>query len=396
MIGLGLGRAARLERLVVQLAGVMTARSLYAPGHPSVDRALRSLVEAVVAVCDDRRQDSITFLVLDTDLVVDSLPFRRGGLHHQAIVRVLRRAGVERLTLGRGVDLAECARLADALAAGAPWVPSPNVVLGRVDIEAPTPEPGLREEGSRPRATWEAPSREDPHVLTALHIEHAKEAFARFRVEGAAAVSRFDELVWVFVDTLSRSTRSMLPAVPLKSHDEYTFVHSVNVALLVMAQARSFGFEESAVHAVGLAALLHDVGKLTIPLSILNKPGRLEAEEWRIMTSHAELGAWHLSQLERSAPLSILVAYEHHLRFDGKANYPLLRFPRPPNLASQLTAIADVYDAICTARPYRRARARSAALDALRNRAGTFHDPLLVGNFCRLVEEGPPVEPVAS
>jgi HD-GYP domain-containing protein (c-di-GMP phosphodiesterase class II) len=180
----------------------------------------------------------------------------------------------------------------------------------------------------------------------------------------------------------------MLPAVPLKSHDEYTFVHSVNVSLLVMAQARSFGFEEPVLHSFGLASLLHDVGKLAVPLSVLNKPGRLEGDEWKIMMSHAELGAWHLGQLERSAPLTILVAYEHHLRFDGLPNYPVLPQARPPNLASQLTAIADVYDAICTARPYRKALARQAALEAIRNRAGTFHDPFLVANFCRLVEEG--------
>jgi response regulator RpfG family c-di-GMP phosphodiesterase len=82
---------------------------------------------------------------------------------------------------------------------------------------------------------------------------------------------------------------------------------------------------------MGLAALLHDVGKLSIPLSILNKPGRLEGEEWNVMMGHVELGGWHLGGLEASAPLSILVAYEHHLRFDGQPNYPPLRTPRRPN-----------------------------------------------------------------
>lgn len=84
---------------------------------------------------------------------------------------------------------------------------------------------------------------------------------------------------------------------------------------------------------------------------------------------------------------SMLVAYEHHVRFDGQPSCPVLKVPRRPTLASQLTAVADVYDAICTARPYRPALSRKAALDVLRTRAGTFHDPFLVGNFCRLIAD---------
>ena len=187
---------------------------------------------------------------------------------------------------------------------------------------------------------------------------------------------------------MARSTQAVLPTVPLKSHDEYTFVHSVNVSLLVLAQARGFGFEGPLLHAIGVAALLHDVGKLRVPLDVLNKAGKLSGDEWQTMASHAELGAWELGALANSAPLSILVAYEHHLRYDGEPNYPAVRVARTPTLASQLTAIADVYDAICTVRPYRRALSQAAALDVLRSRAGTFHDPYLVGQFCQLVTAG--------
>ena len=117
----------------------------------------------------------------------------------------------------------------------------------------------------------------------------------------------------------------------------------------------------------------------------LHDEGSGNLSEWTLMASHAELGAWELGALANSAPLSILVAYEHHLRYDGEPNYPVVRVSRAPTLASQLTAIADVYDAICTVRPYRRALSQAAALDVLRSRAGTFHDPYLVGQFCQLV-----------
>jgi HD-GYP domain-containing protein (c-di-GMP phosphodiesterase class II) len=193
-----------------------------------------------------------------------------------------------------------------------------------------------------------------------------------------------EEVVWSLMETLARSAHDVIPLAPLKSHDEYTFVHSVNVSLLVLAQARSFGIQGPMLHALGLAALCHDVGKLSVPLDVLNRPGKLEGEDWKVMQSHAEVGAWQLAALDEAPPLSVVVAYEHHLRYDGQPTYPLLRRPRRPALAAQLTALADTFDAVSTLRPYQAPKTRPVALEILRSRSGTFLDPLLVGNFHRL------------
>src|SRR5256712_7362304 len=134
-----------------------------------------------------------------------------------------------------------------------------------------------------------------------------------------------------------------------------------------------------------MAGVLHDIGKLMVPLSVLNKSGALEPEEWNLMKTHSEQGAWFLSEIEETSSLPVLVAYEHHLRYDGKPNYPLLRSPRMPNLASRMTAVADAYDAMSTVRPYQQPLLRAAAIEILKKRSGTFFDPLLVGNFLRLI-----------
>src|SRR5262249_29947327 len=162
------------------------------------------------------------------------------------------------------------------------------------------------------------------------------------RFEGMQAMDPVEELVWGLADAVAHSTQSVLPTVPLKSHDEYTFVHSVNVSLLVLAQARGFGFDGPLLHAIGASALLHDGGKLRIHLKSLTRPVRRAGAEWTTMASHAQLGAWELGALANSAPLSILVASEPRLRYDGEPNYPPVRLARPPTLASQLTGIADV------------------------------------------------------
>ena len=374
------GQAA-VERLIAQVAGALTTSALYPPAHPAVAGALAQLRDGVVAACDERRQDALTFLRLDDEIVVDGRPLRSGALYLQPFIRALGRSGVARLTLARDLDQDECRALVDALAAGR-----------RPDSTAPR-RGGPGRDRHRPRGRRRAagaPGRRGGGRggMSAAHVELARDVFARIRHEGVTRLDPVEELVWGLADAVARSTQAVLPTVPLKSHDEYTFVHSVNVSLLVLAQARGFGFEGPLLHAIGVAALLHDVGKLRVPLDVLNKAGKLSGDEWTTMASHAELGAWELGALANSAPLSILVAFEHHLRYDGEPNYPVVRVSRAPTLASQLTAIADVYDAICTVRPYRRALSQAAALDVLRSRAGTFHDPYLVGQFCQLVTTG--------
>ena len=370
--------AAGIERVIAQIAGALTTGALYPPTHPAVASVIAQLRDGVAAACDERHQDALTFLQLDDEIVIDGRPIRSGALYLQPFIRALRRSDVARLTLARDLDQDECRALVDALAAGRRPQSTRHVVVGQVEIGTPERAP----------AAPPGPSAGEEGGISETRVEMARDAFTRIRYEGVRNLDPVEDLVWSLADAVARSTQTVLPAVPLKSHDEYTFVHSVNVSLLVLAQARGFGFDGPLLHAIGLAALLHDVGKLRIPLDVLNKPGKLSGDEWTTMARHAELGAWELGALTTSAPLSILVAYEHHLRYDGQANYPPVPAARCPTLASQLTAIADVYDAICTVRPYRPALSRTAALDVLRSRAGSFHDPYLVGQFCQLVTTG--------
>lgn len=375
------GAESAIDRLIVQIGAAVSMRSLYAAGHPNVVRATERLVQAVRAACAERGRDELTFLVVGDDLVVEQKPLRKGSLYHEQFARALRRRGVERLTLARGLDVEECRQLVEPLAVGGTPVSTAHVVVGCLE---------LRSEGGGAGAEG------IPDPLSGDSLSAAREAFTELRGDKKAGLRRLEEVVWGLMDVLSHTTREILPLAPLKNHDEYTFVHSVNVSLLTLCQSRAFGIQGDPLHAIGLAALLHDIGKLKIPLSVLNKPGKLEDEEWRIMQSHAELGARHLCDTPGSQPLSIVVAFEHHLRFDGRPSYPALRQPRKPTLASQMTAIADVYDAASTTRPYSQAQSRAAAIALLRRRAGSWHDPLLVANMAQVVGVTPEDEKGAS
>ena len=381
------GALSATDRLVVSLVAGINMRALYGSEHPALASHVDRILEAVGTACEEYQKEAITFLVVGQDLVVENQPLRTGSLYHQQFIRALTRRSVERLTLGRGLDAEECVRFLTPMARGGTPVSTRYLVVGRVELQT-SPIEGTGPGGGAGPGGPDGGGPADDSVIEALtsqSVDGARDAFTEFRTDRRGGLVRLEQVVWSLMDALQRATREILPLAPLKTHDDYTFVHSVNVSLLTLAQARSFGIEGARLHAIGLAAFLHDVGKLKIPLDVLNKPGKLEGDEWRIMMSHAQEGATHLCGVEGAHPLAILVAYEHHMRYDGQTNYPVPRVGRRPTLASQMTAISDVYDAICTTRPYAKARSREFAVKVLTERVGTFHSPALVANFVRMV-----------
>ncbi len=367
-----------IERLIVHLSSAIHTRALYDADHPQVTRTFGRVIESLAATCKDRRQEEVTFLIVDEDLIVDQHALRRGGPYQRSFVKALKQRGIERLTLARGLEVAECEQFVGAM--NGSWAPAStaHLIVGRVEaaIDAPA--------ASEPGRLTKRPDRVEP--LSAGLLDRARQAFGQQRGGGqSGGLAQFEGIVWSLMDAVSQTAGQMLALAPLREHDEYLFVHSVNVSMLVLAQARGFGIQGDALHAMGLAAMLHDIGKLSIPRELLRKPGALDESEWKSMKLHPELGLWHLAQIQDAVPLALVVSFEHHLRFDGKPNYPLLSRPRQPCFASQLTSVADTYDAICAHRSYQKGKGHAAAMEILRQRSGTFHDPLLVGHFAKLL-----------
>lgn len=358
-----------METLASQIAAATNMRALYPPNHPRVRASVEKFLETLAEITSRQGSDSVTYLLVGDDLVVGDQVIRRTSISVHAFLEILKQRGVERLTLAQGLEAREALTFVEALASSQPIASSPHITVGRARLV-------MDEENAVP---------ETRRQLSVDQLEVVRDAWARYRVARRLPIEQLEELMWSFIDSLGKTTRAILPLSDLKSHDEYSFIHSVNVALLVLAQARSFGMWGPMLHTFGMAALLHDIGKLTVPLDVLNKPGKLDGEEWRVMQAHAENGAWHLAALDGAPPLSVVVAFEHHLRYDQRPNYPILRVPREPGLASRMTAIADTYDAIATSRPYHAPMSRATAFEILRQRAGTFYDPQLVGNFIRVI-----------
>lgn len=176
--------------------------------------------------------------------------------------------------------------------------------------------------------------------------------------------------------------------VDLKIFDDYTFYHSVNVAVLSILIGISLNFPRSYLYSLGLAALLHDIGKIFVDQNILRKDGPLDKSEFVHIKKHTTVGYEYLVNHYDIPSKSYLGALQHHERYDG-TGYP--RALEGDNISEigRIIAIADVYDALTSDRPYRKALLPSEAMEYIMGGAGTMFDPQLVTKFTHKVAAYP-------
>ncbi len=166
--------------------------------------------------------------------------------------------------------------------------------------------------------------------------------------------------------------------------DPYTAGHSQRVAVLAEKIALAMGLPVDEVKTVRAAARVHDLGKIAIDASVLNKPGRLTDEEWEAMRQHPLIGAEIISRFPEFARGADYIRY-HHERWDGKG-YPFgLRGEEIP-LGARIIAVADAYDAMRTDRPYRKALSIDVVMEEFQRGAGTYWDPDVVAAFLKVME----------
>ncbi|MFH7321038.1 HD-GYP domain-containing protein [Desulfurivibrio sp. D14AmB] len=189
--------------------------------------------------------------------------------------------------------------------------------------------------------------------------------------------------------SISHNQDALLLLMRLRKQDQYTFEHSVNVGVLLLALCRSLGLDREITRAIGLGGLLHDVGKMAVPLEILNKPGALNAEEFGLVKQHVVKCRKILGTIHGLSQPVAQIATEHHERFDG-SGYPLGLSGEAISQGGQLASIADVFDALSADRCYHKGMEQTEVLRRLYRWRHTHFNETLVQHFIKCIGIYPP------
>ncbi|MDR2690026.1 MAG: HD-GYP domain-containing protein [Azoarcus sp.] len=195
-------------------------------------------------------------------------------------------------------------------------------------------------------------------------------------------LEQIEPVVERIVDSIFRHQDALLPLAQLKNHDEYTFQHSVSVCALLTSFARALELPREIIREIATGALLHDVGKATVPDEVLNKPGKLTDAEFECMKSHVVQSKLILEATPGISPIALAVAAQHHERYDG-SGYPNKLKGEEISLYGQMGSIVDVYDAITSNRCYHKGMPPTEALRKLLEWSKFHFKPELVQTFIR-------------
>ena len=366
-------RARLADDLVRRLAAAIRSAQLYSTGHPIVVRSITALSESLAVV--HAATPSLAIGIVGEDLVVGDIPVPRAAENMGELMRRLQQAGVERIVIERGVETAEITRLIQVLAAA-----DPNQVAGMGTLRH------IRVGRLQVEERVEAPAG-DMATFKRLYddaVSVAQRLWDTAQAEGKPDPNAGRGIVDSLAQAVAQNRTALLALTALKKYDDYTFTHMVNVSILTMGQARGVGIDGSQLREFGLAALMHDIGKVKTPTEILNKPDKLDEREFEIMKRHTVDGAEILRRTPEMPTLAPIVAFEHHLRLDG-SGYPDGVSRGQLNLATMLCGVADVYDAMRSQRHYQQAFPTDRILAVLQRNDGKQFDQNLVRRFAQLV-----------
>jgi putative nucleotidyltransferase with HDIG domain len=364
----------QLAGVLQQLAGAVRSAELYPQGHPAVHTPLRHIASSLATML--RERDRITLGIVDDVLVLDEIPFYDAPTRFKAVYSTLLARKLEAVHFLNGISLSELENLLLVLSVRGPHAEESVPEAAKKYSLSHVSFVEKLDDDSDPRAR----AQETYHASLGIVVDLMSE----LRLGRIPSSDRAVQVIDTMRDILLTDESALLGLTLLKQYDEYTYAHSVHVAIFCLAIGKQLGLKGDALRRVGLGGLLHDVGKARTCEDIIKKPGALTDEEMKIMQRHPELGAEMTSAMRGIDAETAEIVLHHHIRHDG-TGYPVLPAGRQVHPHGQIVALADCYDALTTTRTYQKSRHPSEAVRLIRRMSGKSYAPDLITNFVEMV-----------
>jgi HD-GYP domain-containing protein (c-di-GMP phosphodiesterase class II) len=345
---------------------------------------------------------ALSLLLVDDRIVVNKEPLE-DTVYSKRFIHFFKSRGIHHLSIQRGVTLEEMTSFIERLTASStPLVDDRHfdhirfgkVGLGYKDGEGADndPEMATDETDETKEKMWVIPD-EPETVPVGEHFVAIQEKDLNLMVDVYAAVRtgrsfpdrEIRRVVTDIIGAIKQGSSVLVTFSALRLLDEYTFTHSTNVCILTVAQAMALKIKDEWLHPIGVAAMLHDIGKIFVPEEVLNKQGKLTDREWEFIRKHPEKGAEYLTDKPGIPELAMVVAYEHHMNYDF-SGYPGVFTGWRQNICSQMATISDYFDALRSKRIYRDSVETGIITEQMTQMSGKALNPFLTNNFLLLLK----------
>jgi hypothetical protein len=341
---------------------------LYDANHPQVLNLCRKAMDQLHRQCADTSE--VTLKLINDKLIFQDIRLTE-NLSVERLIRAMQTHDLSFIKFDKTICLEDLLQMAEKLSGrplhptAQPFPANDTIVCGKVRVG-----PLSRETSSDEISCFQDVVDEnlDKFMDIYRNIGRGKKIHAL----------GLEEIVQRFIAVFHDQQDVMLALAPIRSMDEYLYIHSTNICLLNLAQARLLGIEGQMLNDIGIAAMLHDAGKMFIPSEVLNKQGKLDDREWELMRDHPRLGAQYLLNSPGIPRLAVVTAYEHHIGYDG-TGYPVSF--RKLNPCSYMTSISDIYDALRTRRAYKEPLSFDQIKTIMSGSAGKALHPELTHSF---------------
>ena len=355
----------KLESVLIGLMSAAKTMALYPAEHPSVQQPLSKCFKELNDLC--RLQGKVTLGVVEQVLVFEGTPFYSAHAAIQDLQRRFERLQINALEIHDGIAEPEFTAFVRLLNE------DPEAVLTAGAFSKALHQRGIEHIMSK-----------DAREVYGIALEVVGEVLQEARLGRIPAAGKAKAAVEDLKRMLAADQPALLALTMIKSYDNYLFNHSVNVSVLALALGQGLKIPEKDLSDVGLAGLLHDVGKTLTPKNIILKPGSLTDEEWRIMHEHPVKSEEIVRQMAGVSELVARMVREHHVCFNLKG-YPLLDPGQHPHPYSKIITVADCYDAITTLRPYQKPFPPREAMRMMERLSGNVIDPKYFDQFVKVL-----------